>query len=73
MDEQRWRSHERSAEVRTRMTPQDKAEVERRAREAGATVQDYMWAKALDRPYPQPRKAGTARRSSGEELPLTGS
>ena len=71
MEQRRWRSRERSAEVRARMTPEDKAEVERRARDAGVNVQDYVWARVLDRPFPEPRKAGVPGRP-GEELPLTG-
>lgn len=71
MEQRRWRSHERSAEVRARMTPADKAEVERRAQEAGVNVQDYVWSRVLHRPFPEPRKAG-APGSAAEELPLSG-
>ncbi|WP_425484567.1 plasmid mobilization protein [Allobranchiibius huperziae] len=71
MDHRTWRSHERSAEIRTRMTPDEKAEIEASARAAGVTVQDYVWAKALGRPYPPRRRAGTTRQA--QELPLTGS
>ncbi len=53
------------------MTPADKAEVERRAREAGVNVQDYVWSRVLHRPFPEPRKAG-APGSAAEELPLSG-
>lgn len=52
------------------MTPADKAEVERRAQEAGVNVQDYVWSQVLHRPFPEPRKAGVPS-SAGEELPLS--
>lgn len=64
------RSEERSAQIAFRTSPDKRREVQRRATEAGMTVQVYMEWRLLGS-TPSERPPGRPRREQGE-LPLTG-
>lgn len=68
-------SQARTAQVALRMTPEDREELKRRARESGRSIQEYAMWRLVDRDVrytrgPDPRPRAVA--NTDEELPLTG-
>lgn len=65
------RSSQRSSQVAFRLSPDDHAELRRRARAAGVSIQAYLEWKALDRDEPRDRRSGPITNKQ-DRLPLTG-
>lgn len=67
------RSSERSVNVAFRLSPDDRAEVRRRAAQQGLSVQAYLERVALGRPHVTDLPPGPKRPAQNfEQLPLTG-
>lgn len=65
------RSRSRSCAITFRLTPEERAEVNRRAHAAGVSMQTYLERIILDRPDAKDLPPGP-QRNTQEALPLTG-
>lgn len=58
--------------VTFRCSPSERAELRRRAQEAGVSMQAFLERIVLDRPDAQDRRPGRPPATKQEELPMTG-